>query len=204
MGNTTAKIISVVFHPLLMTTYVFVGLVLGMPLKLNFSPELSLKFISMVGVTTFFIPMTGILVLKVTRTISKLEMDDRRERFFPFLFITLFYIATTYLFYDRFRFPPVIINILIGVSSSLIVLTAITLYWKISAHAIAAAGAVGIFLALLDGSESDTMKWVLITFLLITGIVASSRLKLNAHSSSQVWVAILIGFSLNFILLLLL
>ena len=187
-----------------MTSYVYAGLVLGMPLKLNFSSELSLKFLSMVAVTTFAIPLVGIFVLKYTRTISKLEMDDRKERFFPFLFISLFYVATAYLFYDKFRFPPIIINVLITVSVSLIVLTLITLFWKISAHAIACAGAAGIMAALIDGSESDTMLWVLSAFLFITGIVCSSRLKLNAHTISQVWVAIVLGFSLNFILTLLL
>lgn len=197
-----AKLISIVFHPLLMTTYIFIGLLLGLPYSLNFSGELSLRFVSMVLVTTFVIPFIGIVVLRYTRTISNLEMDDRRERFFPFLFISLFYIATTYLFYDKFRFPPIIINILIGVSSTLILLTLITFFWKISAHTLAAGGAVGIFTALLLSQETNLILWVLCTFVFIAGFVGSARLQLHAHDSKQVWTGYLTGFFLNFLIIL--
>lgn len=185
-----------------MTTYVFIGLLLGLPYAFNFNMELSLRFLSMVIVTTFLIPFVGVILLKYTRTISNLEMDDRKERFFPFLFISLFYIATTYLFYDKFRFPPVIINILIAVCSSLVGLTLITLKWKISAHAIAVSGAVGIFLAILIQTQTNTILWVLSAFVFITGIVGTARLRLQAHDNNQVWAGYLLGFFLNFIIIL--
>jgi hypothetical protein len=198
VNSFLAKVISVLFHPLLMTTYVFIGLILALPYSLNLNMDLSVRFISMVLVTTFVIPFIGVVLLKFTRTISNLEMDDRKERFFPFLFISLFYLATTYLFYTKFRFPPIISYILLGVSSSLIVLTLITLFWKISAHAIAVGGAVGIFAALLTNSETNAVLWLLSLFVLIAGLVGTARLRLNAHDNKQVWLGYLLGFCLNF------
>ena len=204
MNNLLAKIISVVFHPLLITTYIFGGVLICMPLTLSFSPSLSWKFLSMIFMTTFLIPFAGIVVLKFTRTISKLEMDDKKERFFPFLFISIFYGVTTYLFWDKFRFPPLVINILISVSISLVILTAITLFWKISAHALAISGAAGIFVALLFGVEPTFVHYAVVVAFLLTGVVGSARLRLNAHTDQQVWIGYLIGFLVNFISILIL
>jgi hypothetical protein len=185
-----------------MTTYVFIGLIFALPYSLSFNSDLRVRFISMVLVTTFLIPFMGVFLLKFTRTISNLEMDDRKERFFPFLFISLFYVATTYLFYTKFGFPPIITYILMGISSSLIVLTLITLFWKISAHSIAAGGAVGIFAALLMNSETNASLWVLSLFIVVGGMVGTARLQLNAHDNKQVWFGYLLGFCLNFIIIL--
>jgi len=204
VNNLIAKIISVVFHPLLITTYIFGGVLLCMPLSLSFSSSLSWKFLSMIFMTTFLIPFAGVVVLKYTRTISNLQMDDKKERFFPFLFISIFYGVTTYLFWDKFRFPPLVINILISVSISLVLLTAITLYWKISAHAIAISGAAGIFAALLFGVEPTVIHYAVVVSFFLTGIVGAARLRLDAHTDQQVWIGYLIGFLVNFISILIL
>lgn len=158
----------------------------------------------MVLMTTFLIPLMGVLLLNFTKTISNLNMEIRRERFFPFFFNSLFYIATTYLFWEKFRFPPLVNYIMVSITLSIVVLTIITLFWKISAHAIAVSGAAGIYFALLTQTDSSYLYVGLVIVFALCGLVASARLRLMVHSVSQVWVGIIVGFMLNFLTILIL
>jgi len=126
-------------------------------------------------------------------------MDDRKERIFPFLFNAIFYGATTYLFWEKFRFPNLVTVILLSVTISIVILTIITIWWKISAHSIAIAGATGIYLALLMKTEPSNFYYVVVFCFMFCGLVGSARLKLEAHDSKQVWLGFLIGFFVNFL-----
>lgn len=202
MNKNFAHFISVVFQPLLLPSYIFLGILFFLPFSLNLTGSLMWRFMSMVFTTTFIIPLLGILLLKFTRSISNLNMDNRKERIFPFLFNSIFYAATTYLFWSKFRFPELINYILFSITITIFVLTIITIWWKISAHAMAIAGASGIYFALfLNAEPSDFYLAVAICFALC-GLVASARLKLLAHNPPQVWAGLLIGFLINFITIL--
>jgi hypothetical protein len=202
VGRFWAHFISIVFQPLLIPSYIFLGILLFLPYSLNLTGDLAWKFMSMVFMTTFLIPLMGILLLKFTRNISNLNMEDRKERVFPFLFNAIFYGATTYLFWEKFRFPNLVTLILLSITISIILLTIITIWWKISAHAIAIAGATGIYLALLIKSEPSNFYYAVALCFLCCGLVGSARLKLSAHDSKQVWLGFLIGFFVNFLTIL--
>ncbi|WMN07079.1 PA-phosphatase [Marivirga arenosa] len=180
------------------------GLIFLLPYALNMSDEIAWRFISMVFMTTFLIPLMGILLLKFTRNISNLNMEDKKERIFPFLFNAIFYGATTYLFWEKFRFPNLVTAILLSITLSIVILTVITIWWKISAHAIAIAGATGIYLALLLQSEPSNFYYAVAACFLLCGLVGSARLQLAAHDSKQVWYGLLIGFFVNFLTILIL
>jgi len=166
--------------------------------------DLAWRFMSMIFMTTFLIPLMGILLLKFTRNITNLNMEDRKERIFPFLFNAIFYAATTYLFWEKFRFPNLVTIILLSITLSIVLLTIITIWWKISAHAIAIAGATGIYLALLVKGEPSNFYYAVAVSFLFCGLVGSARLKLSAHDSKQVWLGFLIGFFVNFLTILIL
>jgi hypothetical protein len=199
-----AHFISVVFQPLLIPSYIFLGILYFLPYSLNMNGDLAWRFISMIFMTTFLIPRMGILLLKFTQNITNLNMEDRKERVLPFLFNAVFYGATTYLFWEKFRFPNLVTIILLSVTISIVVLTVITIWWKISAHAIAIAGAAGIYMALLIKAEPSNFYYAVAFCFLFSGLVGSARLKLAAHDSPQVWFGFLVGFSLNFITILML
>lgn len=198
MNNRLATFISIVFQPLLMPSYIFLGILYFMPHSFNFTFDLSWRFMVMLLMTTFLIPLMGILLLSFTNSISSVNMINRKERFVPFLFNSLFYIATTYLFWEKFQFPSLVSYILISITLSIIVLTIITFFWKISAHSIASAGACGIYFALLLNDDTSQLYLGLALFFALTGFVASARLKLQCHDSKQVWAGLLLGFLLNF------
>ncbi len=198
MSQRLATFISVVFQPLLLPSYIFLGILYFLPYSFNFTFDLAWRFMVMVFMTTFLIPIMGILLLSYTNSISSINMINRRERYFPFLLNSLLYIGVTYLFWEKFKFPPLVNYILISITISIIVLTIVTFFWKISAHAIATAGAAGIYFALLLTNETTHLYLGLAGFFVLSGLVASARLKLQCHSSQQVWTGLILGFLLNF------
>ncbi|MBK6264677.1 PA-phosphatase [Marivirga sp. S37H4] len=187
-----------------MPSYIFLGILFFIPYSLGFQPDLSWRFMVMVLMTTFLIPLMGVLLLNFTKNISNLNMEIRRERFIPFFFNSLFYMATTYLFWEKFRFPPLVNYVMVSITFSIVLLTIITLFWKISAHAIAVSGATGIYFALLFQTESSNLYMGLALCFALCGLVASARLKLLVHSVSQVWAGLALGFLINFLTILIL
>ncbi len=69
---------------------------------------------------------------------------------------------------------------------------AITFFWKISMHMIGIGGLTGAILALSLRFGIDA--WMIFTVvLLISGLLGSSRLFLNAHTPAQVHTGYLLG-----------
>lgn len=199
MGEKLAKFISVLFHPLLIPTFMLAGVMYYFPALLNFDFSNSVRLLALVFITTFLIPIVGIAILKFTNNITGFEMQHRKERITPFVFTSLFYIVTTYLFYDRYNFPIEVLAIFGGITLSVVVVTVITLFWKVSAHSMGISGALGGFLALVLNNP-DTSLWIPMTFCFwACGLIATARLQLKAHTPSQVWVGLLAGFIITFI-----
>jgi hypothetical protein len=86
----------------------------------------------------------------------------------------------------------------------LIVLLAgiISRFWKISLHLLAIGGVVGIFIALqlMEGG----VLYLLLIFILLSGILGVARIKQKAHNHTQVYVGFLLGVSVELITLLVL
>jgi membrane-associated phospholipid phosphatase len=73
-------------------------------------------------------------------------------------------------------------------------LTVITFFWKMSAHMIGLGGLLGVVLVL--GSKFPTFEVVypLLGAIILCGLVASSRLLLQAHKPLEVYAGLLAGF----------
>jgi membrane-associated phospholipid phosphatase len=109
------------------------------------------------------------------------------------MYITLvFYLASYYLIrklpvsvvYQRFLFAGCL---------SILFILAISYFWKISAHLVGWGGLTGLIFILSVRFNTDLMLLLIIS-LLVSGIVAFARIKLNAHSPSQVYAGFLLGF----------
>ena len=77
----------------------------------------------------------------------------------------------------------------------------ISKFWKISLHLLAIGGVVGVFIALqlMEGG----ILYVLLIFILLSGILGVARIKQKAHNHTQVYVGFLLGMSVELISLLL-
>src|SRR3954468_4193858 len=101
--KVAAKVISFVFHPLLLTTYLVVVLSLFFPPMLMIKRETLLPIAGFVFMVTFVLPAFNLLTFRYFGNISSLSLDQHKERILPFFFIAVIYILVTGLFY--FKLP---------------------------------------------------------------------------------------------------
>ena len=202
MTDRVASIISYVLHPLLMSTYLFAILVFITPLNvlpIGFSIAGSIVLVSLIFITTFVIPVLSLFILKMSGSISSISLDRREERLTPMIYTGVMYGVTTYLFTTKVELGAMI-PIFLGISTLLIILTAlITIFWKISLHAIGFGGFVGFLLGLNQYSHLTHFEYVLSTLFLAAALVLSARLKLNAHSPPQVYLGFVLGICISFV-----
>ncbi len=202
MTTRVATVISYVLHPLMMSTYLFLLLVFIAPhtiLPIGFSMSGSIVLVLLIFITTFIIPVLSLFVLKMSGSISSLLLDKKEERITPMLYTVIMYGVTTYLFGSKAELGEMIF-IFLGISTLLISLTiTITLFWKISLHGMGIGGFVGLIMGLNQQSVLNHFELILPLLFLVSALVLSARLRLNAHSPAQVYVGFVVGIIVSFV-----
>ncbi len=194
--NRLALAISVVFHPLLMTTYLFILLSFYLPGMLQ-PIRPSLWFIFLIFLMTFLLPSLNFIFFRVTGTIKDLNLFNRTDRILPFSFVTILYCVVTLMFYWKFPVPNVL-KLMMIITAMVIVSSAVTMFFKISVHSVAVCGIIGILLPLNNSSEQGLLLYPTAGALVTAGIVMSSRLQLNAHVLQEVISGAIVGFTIGF------
>lgn len=193
-----AKFISVVLHPLLLTTYLVIVLSYYFPSMLMIRKENRIIIIGLVFVFTFVLPAVILVMLRAFGTIQSLTLQSRKERILPFVFISMFYMLFTFLFYFKLPFSANFEKLMMIVSALVVVSLLITFFYKISIHSIAMGGGIGILLPLNQVTEQMSLLWPTAFTILATGLVMSSRLLLDAHTPREVIYGSVVGFVVGF------
>lgn len=191
-----AKVISVVFHPLLMTTYLFVLLTYFLPVVLQ-PARPSLWIILLIFVTTFALPAVNFLMLRLTGSITDLSMPHRHQRILPFIFISAIYVFVTVMFYWKFPIPN-LLRLMMIICAMVVCATIVTVFYKLSIHSLALWGAVGMMLPMNKVSEVNGLLIPTAIMIVIAGLVMSARLALNAHTPREILVGSVTGFAIGF------
>ena len=193
-----ARIISFLFHPLLMATYLFTLLAWALPSALApLPPEKHFTFIILIFIVTFILPVTNVGIFKAFGTIRSFAMKERRERLLPFLFISLIYVLVTYLLHYKVKisFSDNFLKLMMVIDLLVIVSTLATFFFKVSVHSVGIWGLIGITLLLTKISEVNTLLYAVVGLILLAGLVMSSRLQLHAHSSREVMLGGVLGLA---------
>jgi membrane-associated phospholipid phosphatase len=178
-----------------MPTLVFYTILFRIDNSTNLTEEGQRTVLSLIFLTTCLIPVLVILMFRFTRVIKDLQMTDRRDRVFPFLFISIFYTITTYLFHQQLPLNPLMSTSLIAITVVVILTNMITFIWKISAHAAGVVGWLG-FVMILAATHpgSNTLLFPMIAAILLSGIVLWARLYLDAHKPAEIIGGSVMGF----------
>jgi hypothetical protein len=199
--NIAARIVSFLFHPLLMATYLFSLLSFTLPFALD-PIQLSgqLNFILLIFIMTFALPVFNFIIFKMIGSMRSLTMEKRSERFLPFSFITILYIGVTYLFYTKSRvgLHDNVMKLLVIIDLLVFAATVITFFYKVSVHSLAIWGLLGILLPLNKVSEDNALLIPTLSVVVIAGLVMSSRLQLQSHSPREILVGTMVGFATSF------
>ncbi len=190
--KTAAKIISYVFHPLIMPV-IGLSIIFNTDSYINYAvpQELKQAVIILVGASTFLIPLLISLLLLNRKLINSLEMETQKERIIPYSITIIFYVFALYML-KQAPIPPIIFNFIIGATLSIIIAFVINIKWKISAHMIGIGGLVGALLCVSILLEIYITPFFILS-LLVAGLVGSARLILKAHTQSQVYAGFAIG-----------
>lgn len=199
--NVLARIVSILFHPLLLATYLFALFSLALPAGLDpLKDDGHWNFVFLIFCVTFLLPALNIGIFKTFGSIKSLAMEERQERVIPFSFIAILYIVVTYLFYSRTRvgLNDNLLKFLIVIDILVLTATVLTVFYKISIHSMAIWGFIGILLPLNKVSEDGALLYPTILSIVLAGVIMSARLQLHAHTPREIMVGGMTGFAVTF------
>lgn len=184
-----SKILSYLFHPLLMTTWFTLLLLYTNPF--SFAGLASGVVIAVVFINTFMFPAISILLMRKLGFIEDLEMPDHKQRIIPLVASIIFYVWA-YLATRKLNFPYMMGVFMMGVLVSLFASFVINVFYKVSLHMVGVSGVLTAIMLLVFVSPSD-LSYYFLAMILLTGAVASARLYLGAHTIKEVYVGFLVG-----------
>lgn len=214
----TAKIISVVFHPLLVLTYMLILLLIVNPYLFgvnSVSDKGSIRLILTVLFSTFLIPAFAIFMMRRLKLISSIEMTDKQDRIGPFIATGVFYLWVFRSVLEDSNIPTAFLIAVLGTTMGLFICFLINLFFKISLHAAGMGGLIGMVLIIMwlysygsftlhipfIGASEISINFILILCLLLAGVVGSSRLFLRAHTPIELYAGFALGLICQYIAL---
>lgn len=198
MRRILALIVSVVFQPLVVPTLVFGLIFFVVPESTSLPIEFKMRIFYLVVLSTLVIPMITIFGLRLSGTLKSLHMETIQDRVIPFSITSIYYLLTSYFLYDKSEFDPILWKSLSIITFAILVLTFVTFFWKMSAHMTGMGGLMAVVLVL--GFKFPTFKvlYPLLSSIMLTGIVGTSRLYLTAHRPIEIYVGLIFGFTVCF------
>ncbi len=126
-------------------------------------------------------------------------MDKLEDRRIPYLLTVIIYVAITAFFSlnDNLRHLSEISLVLASITFSLSMVSIISLFWKISAHAVGISGTVGAMIGIAIRYQDDALFYPILILILLMGFLISARLHLNAHTPMQVLAGSLLGLVIS-------
>lgn len=194
MPEKIAKIISIVFHPIIIPTLGFLLLFSSGFYNTMLSGDARNYVLLVIFFTTATLPMLTVAVLALNPKFNVL-MPASRDRIIPLLFTSVFYYLGFYLL-GQIHYIPAFKLFMIASVLVIVALLLISFKWNISIH-MSAMGAVTatIFALSFRGGVNPTAAIEIV--ILISGLVGTARLVQNKNSLQQVAA----GYALGFIIL---
>ncbi|MCX6285394.1 MAG: hypothetical protein NTW31_14325 [Bacteroidetes bacterium] len=201
-GNSLARIISGLFHPVLMP---FLTLILMLQAHSFFIGLLPVKEILIlmgsVLLTTVVCPFLMIFFLFRVKLVSSLFMEKREERIMPLLSIGVFYYLTYYLL-KSISLSVLFSYFMLGATLLIIICLFVNFFFKISLHMAGIGGVTGFWIGL--SIRQGTPHEILISFLiLLCGLLGFARLADGSHSPKEVYTGLCLGAGILFSLMML-
>jgi hypothetical protein len=188
-----AYFFSILFHPLLISSYVFAFLIYLHPAAFEGvdSRTKNLRMFSMVLFTIFFPGLSLFLAWRL-KLIKSLSLESRQDRLVGFIVTMFFYFWASYVFRNLPDIPPVAAHFVLGTFLAVCGAWMCTIFYKVSLHAVAMGGLIVFFI--LFGYEDPYVSGLyLFVSILVSGIVCSSRLVLGAHNRFEMVTGFFVG-----------
>lgn len=188
-----AKLLSYIFHPLFIPTYIFFWLTWRFPMEFaGINPFLMFTRKLNVFWTTAFFPAFAVFLLWRLKFIDNIFLKTQRERIAPYIISMIFYWWMWYLSRNFTDQPVVLQFFYFGIFLNTVFGLIINNFIKLSMHAMGVGGAATCII--LCSLYYQTYLGVdIISIMLLTGLVCTARLILNDHNPRQIYTGLFIG-----------
>ncbi|GGH70064.1 hypothetical protein [Phaeocystidibacter marisrubri] len=198
MSRRFAQILSYALHPAFIPTLATFFVLWAHPSM--FAEYQVMQIVGFMFIATYLLPALFSLLLKQLGVIQSLHMSEPKDRRYPFLIsITFFLFAANSL--QPWQGVPMELPLLLISSAITIFIFYILLRWtKLSVHLAGMGGLLAVLLFTAHRYEVQILPLLALVFVL-TGMLASARLMLKAHTPLQVYVGFSVGFGITLLCL---
>lgn len=200
MNRRFSQFLSVVLHPVLMPSYALL-IIFQLNTYIAYTTPRQVKTALYIVIlfNTLIMPVVISYLLITRGYIRSFEMQKRQERIIPF-FSNLALMMVAYFMIRQIVVPKIFYLLLLGAAGSVVIAIIINLKWKISIHMIGIGGIVGMLCGMSTFLLADLRIPILIS-MLVSGLLGTARLSLNAHHPMEIYAGFLVGFLSEFLLL---
>lgn len=187
-----ARFFSALFSPLLCGTY---AVMLSMWLSfLIYSPVRAKLIVLLVTfIATCVLPVLVIFLLWKLGVVGDPALNNRRDRRVPYCVAVAGYVGVA-IYLTMVHAPAWLSMLVAGGALSLVVLSVVNIWWKMSGHATAVGGLCAVVLfMLLGGLGYADLRTEFLCAVLVAGLVCTSRLVLGRHTLGQVAAGFVTG-----------
>lgn len=195
--RTAAQVISYLFHPLFLPFIITFLLVHALPEYFVSFKEFSKRipydmlYFRVLSISVFF-PLLTVLLARALKFVDSLHLESQRDRIIPYVASTIYYFWAFYAFRREGVAPPFYNAFFLGVFIAVVLAMVANIYVKISMHTVGWGGVIGFLLILMWGLHMNVSIMLMIVFLL-SGLVATARLVLSAHTPAEIYTGFIVG-----------
>ncbi|WP_295126400.1 hypothetical protein [uncultured Chitinophaga sp.] len=192
-----AKLFSYLLHPLFLPVLVTFMAVTALPEYFTAFKASSLRLpydvlYFRVALNTLVFPMLVVLLCTALGFVSSVHMATQRDRIIPYVATIIFYFWAFYTFLREGAAPGFFTSFFLGIFLTASICLVANNFIKISMHTTGWGGVIGFFLVLMWGLGLN-VSLPLGVILVFTGIAATSRLVLSAHTTWEVYIGLFTG-----------
>lgn len=192
MSRKISLFFSFLFHPLIIPLLGII-ILLYSNTHISFISAQSKRIIIILFASgTLLLPLLTIPLLLYKKIISDIYVSDRNSRLIPYSFTLIFYIFT-YSMLVRLPVYHYLHSFMLGCLLSLTILFILNFKWKVSAHTMGMGGLTAL-IAVTSFYLRVNLMILLIICIAASGITATSRLSLSAHSPKEIYSGFILGF----------
>ena len=191
------KFISTILHPTVLPTagaflyFIFV--------TQQFGKRLQLIILGLIFILTYMVPILLLFFLKNFGFIKDFQVSTIKERRVPviFMILILYFLGNTIIQIPMIRNLGILFY---GTSLSLICIYILfSAKLKSSLHLVSMGNMLGFFL-IMTNVNNLSILFIIILLIFLSGILASSRLYLKAHTPIELLIGFFLGFISQFLL----
>lgn len=189
----TARILSYLFHPLFLPTFVFFWMSYRFPYLFAGMSVQGLLFRKItVFWTTAFFPAVAVFLLSKLQFVDSIYLKTQKDRIIPYIITMFFYWWIWYLSRSFTDQPSLLKPFYFGIFLTTIFGLIINNFIKISLHTIGA-GSVAAFSFIACLHYQRHLGADIAICLILSGVIGSARLVNNSHNSVEIYSGYLVG-----------